>query len=166
MAKKVFISHKDTDSTLAAKVASRVQRNGVQTYLDVIDDALAKDGPDLADLLLQRMASCDQLIAVVSTATKDSWWVPWEIGVGSEKGFRMASYSESYVSLPSYLEKWPALHTDADIDLFCKVSQRVDAEIERRTRAMLSEDNRMRVRKSEALNFHKALRTELKRLRY
>lgn len=166
MAKKVFISHKNTDATLAAKVARRVQMNGVATYLDVIDDALAKDGPDLADLLLQRMSSCDQLIAVVSIATKDSWWVPWEIGVGSEKGFRMASYSESYVSLPSYLEKWPDLHTDADIDLFCKLSQQVDAEIERRTRTFLSEDNRMNVRKSEALNFHKALRSELKQLRY
>lgn len=166
MAKRVFISHKNTDATLAAKVAWRVKINGVQTYLDVIDDALAKDGPDLADLLLQRMSSCDQLIAVVSTATKDSWWVPWEIGVGSEKGFRMASYSESYVSLPSYLEKWPDLHTDADIDLFCKLSQRADAEIERRTRTLLSEDNRMNVRKGEALDFHKALRSELKRQRW
>lgn len=166
MAKKVFISHKNTDATLATKVARRVQFNGVQTYLDVIDDALAKDGPDLADLLLHRMSSCDQLIAVVSTATKDSWWVPWEIGVGSEKGFRMASYSESYVSLPSYLEKWPALHTDADIDLFCKLSLRADAVIERRTRTLLTEDNRMNVRKGEALDFHKALLSELKGQRW
>jgi len=166
MAKKVFISHKNTDAMLAAKVARRVQMNGLQTYLDVIDDALAKDGPDLADLLLQRMSSCDQLIAVVSTATKDSWWVPWEIGVGSEKGFRMASYSENYVSLPSYLEKWPDLRTDVDIDLYCKMSKRSGAEVERRTRTLLSEDNRMNVRKGEALDFHKVLRSELKRQRW
>ena len=165
MAKKVFISHKNTDSALAGRVAHRVRLNGIDTYLDVIDDALVKDGPDLADLLLERMSKCDQLIAVVSDSTKTSWWVPWEIGVGSEKGFRMASYSERYVSLPSYLEKWPDLHSDADIDLFCKLSERADAEIRSRTRTVLTEDGRVNVRKGEALDFHKALRAELKRFR-
>jgi hypothetical protein len=115
---KVFISHKNVDSSLASRVSLRVKANGIDTYLDVIDDALVKDGAELSDHLLQRMSECDQLIAVVSTSTKDSWWVPWEIGVGSEKNFRMASFSESYVSLPSYLEKWPVLHTDHDLDLY------------------------------------------------
>lgn len=165
MAKKVFISHKNTDSALAGRVAHRVRLNGLDTYLDVIDDALVKDGPDLADLLLERMSKCDQLIAVVSESTKTSWWVPWEIGVGSEKGFRMASYSERYISLPSYLEKWPDLHSDSDIDLYCKLSERADAEIRSRTRTILNEDARMNVRKGEALDFHKALRAELKRFR-
>jgi hypothetical protein len=166
MAKKVFISHKNTDSLLAARVAHRVRVNGLDTYLDVIDDALLKDGPDLADLLLERMSKCDQLIAVVSESTKTSWWVPWEIGVGSEKGFRMASYSERYISLPSYLEKWPDLHSDSDIDLYCRLSERADAEIRNRTRSMLNEDAHLSIRKGQALDFHKALRAELKRFRY
>lgn len=165
MAKKVFISHKNTDSLLAARVARRVQINGIDTYLDVIDDALVKDGPDLADLLLERMSKCDQLIAVVSESTKTSWWVPWEIGVGSEKGFRMASFSESYVSLPSYLEKWPDLHSDRDVDLFCSLSSRADSTIQSRTRTILNEEGRVNIRKSEAVDFHKALKAELKRQR-
>ncbi|MCR9272541.1 MULTISPECIES: toll/interleukin-1 receptor domain-containing protein [Mameliella] len=166
MAKKVFISHKNTDSRTAERVAHRVKSNGLQTYLDMIDDALAQDGPDLADLLLDRMSNCDQLIAVVSRDTKDSWWVPWEIGVGSEKGFRMASYSEGYVDLPSYLEKWPDLHSNSDIDLFCKLSKRADLEILRRSRITVGEDNRVHIQKSEAINFHKSLRSELKRGRW
>ncbi len=52
MPSKVFISHKNTDAALAEKVARRVRVNGLETYLDTIDDALVKDGPDLADLLL------------------------------------------------------------------------------------------------------------------
>ena len=94
---KVFISHKDSDSELAERVARRVRFNGMDTYLDTIDDALAKDGPDLAELLVARMSSCQQLIAVVSSQTKDSWWVPWEIGVGSEKasGWRVIPSSTS-----------------------------------------------------------------------
>lgn len=162
MANKVFISHKNSDAALAGKVALRVRKNGFETYLDTVDDALAKDGPELANLLLDRMAECQQLIAVVSSQTKDSWWVPWEIGVGSEKGFRMASYSESNVSLPSYLEKWPALHTDGHIDLFCDYSKRKDEEISRRTLAAATEDHRLQVRKSAALNFHKQLKAAIR----
>lgn len=162
MASKVFISHKNTDALLAERVARRVRANGLETYLDTIDDALMKDGPELADVLLARMAQCQQLIAVVSSETKSSWWVPWEIGVGSEKGFRMASYSESYVSLPTYLEKWPALHTERDVDLYCQYSKQTDAVINRRMRDALTEDRRVQVRKSEALDFHKQLKAALR----
>ena len=159
---KVFISHKNTDSAVAEEVAQRVRINGLETYLDTIDDVLVKDGPDLADLLLARMGECQQLIAVVSSQTKDSWWVPWEIGVGSEKGFRMASYSEIYVSLPSYLEKWPALHTDRHIDLYCEYSKQTELVVARRTREALTEERRTRVRKSEALDFHKQLKAAIR----
>lgn len=165
MSSKVFISHKNTDSHLAARVSHRIRQNGLETYLDVIDDALLKDGPDLADHLLQRMSKCDQLIAVVSESTKTSWWVPWEIGVGSEKGFRMASFSERYISLPSYLEKWPDLHTDMDIDLYCQFSKRTDSSIRKRTSTVFSEGLQLNVRKDEALDFHRSLRAELKRTR-
>jgi len=162
MASKVFISHKNTDALLAEKVARRVRTNGLETYLDTIDDALVKDGPELADVLLARMGQCQQLIAVVSSQTRDSWWVPWEIGVGSEKGFRMASYSESYVSLPSYLEKWPALHTERHIDLYCEYSKQTETVLNRRMRDVLTEDRRTQVRKSEALDFHKQLKAAIR----
>ena len=108
---KVFVSHKDVDEALARRVAQRVRQNGLGAYLDSVDPALERDGPELADYLLARMSECEQLIAVVSSATSTSWWVPWEIGVGSEKGFRMASYSERLVNLPTYLQKWPDLHS-------------------------------------------------------
>ena len=162
MSNKVFISHKNTDAALATKVARRIQANGLETYLDMIDDALVKDGPELADLLLARMSSCQQRIAVVSSQTKDAGWVPWEIGVGSEKGFRMASYSESYVSLPSYLEKWPALHTDGHIDLYCQYSKQTEVVVNRRIREAITEERRMQVRKSEALDFHKQLKAAIR----
>ena len=159
MAIKVFISHKDSDSVLAGEVGKRIRMHGIETYLDIIDDALYKDGPDLADHLLSRMGECQQLVAVVSFSTKDSWWVPWEIGVGSEKGFRMASFSRSSVKLPSYLEKWPALHSDRDIDLYCKYSRQADANISRGT--WLTEERKVAAQKTEALDFHKQLRSAL-----
>lgn len=163
MVSKVFISHKNTDAALAEIVALRVRANGLETYLDTIDDALVKDGPDLADLLLARMGQCHQLIAVVSDQTKDSWWVPWEIGVGAEKSFRMASYSRSYVSLPSYLKKWPELHSEQDIDLYCKFSKAAEAEISLSMRNVITETARTRITKNGAQDFHRSLMSRLSR---
>ncbi len=159
---KVFVSHKNEDATLAEKVARRIRWNGLETYVDTIDDALLKDGPDLAEHLLRRMGECQQLIAVVSTSTKGSWWVPWEIGVGSEKSFRMASFSETYVTLPSYLEKWPALHTDQHIDQYCQLSKQTEVTLNQEIRQTLSEDRRVQVRKSTARDFHKQLKAALR----
>ena len=122
---KVFISYKTDDLEVATRVRQAIDRqDGFTTYLDRIDDALLQDGPDLADQLLQRIDECDQLLAVVGVMTKESWWVPWEIGVGSEKHYFLATYSERYVQLPSYLIKWPTLHSMSDIDHYCETSQR------------------------------------------
>lgn len=123
MAECVFISHQSRDSNLALRVKSRVERNGLKTYLDVIDDAKLQDSLTLADHLLSVMSRCDRLIAVVSPHTKQSWWVPWEIGVGSEKRMLMASFSERYVDLPSFLKKWPALKSDYDVDTYCQATK-------------------------------------------
>jgi len=124
MAQKVFISHKNTDSVIAKRVADRVKAHGLDVYLDVIDPALRKSGPDLADYLLARMAQCQQLIAIISRETQASWWVPWEIGVGSEKNFRMATYAtHTATSVPGYLQKWPVLRSQQDVDLYCKTSR-------------------------------------------
>ena len=163
MAIRVFVSHQRNDSRLAGHVASQIRLNGLDTYVDVIDDALVKDGPQLADHLLQRMNECQQLMAVVSEATKASWWVPWEIGVGSEKGFRMASYSRQLVALPSYLRKWPDLHTDGDIAAYCRLSEEAADEVARRERTVLSEQATFNIRKSEASNFHARLKMQLGR---
>ena len=162
MAEKVFISHKRIDSPTAERVAQRVRANGLATYLDVVDDALMEDGPDLADTLLRRMGECSQLIAVVSSSTKISWWVPWEIGVGSEKGFRMASYANEYVDLPSYLLKWPALRSLTDVDTYCRISKENEIIREARTRYITDSGLTLRVRKALSEEFHKRLKTELR----
>ena len=89
--------------------------------------------------------------------------MPWEIGVGSEKNFRMASYSRSYVSLPSYLKKWPELHTDQDIDLYCQFSKSAEMEIALNMRGAYTETARTRVTKRGAQDFHHSLMRRLAR---
>lgn len=160
MAQKVFISHKDTDAVVARRVAQRIRTHGLEVYLDVIDPTLRKDGPDLADYLLTKMSQCQQLIAIISRETQDSWWVPWEIGVGSEKNFRMATYATaSASSIPDYLRKWPILKSEADVDTYCKTSnkscnsQQISEPYKGRTTASFQ--------KKFSHSFHKDLRSAL-----
>ena len=159
MVDRVFISYQSNDARLALDVSGRVKANGLNTYLDKIDDALLNDSLQLADHLLRVMSSCSQIIAVVSASTKNSWWVPWEIGVGSERRMLMASYSESYVSLPSYLAKWPALKRLGHIDIYCRQSKlsssrmRTLQESTWRTNQQINDQTR-----DEFFEFHKQLR--------
>ena len=159
----MFVSHKDLDEATARRVSSRLQTNGFEVNLDAVDPALVRDGPELSDYLLRRMGECQQLIAVVSSATASFWWVPWEIGVGSEKGYRMASFSLSSVQLPSYLRKWPSLRSMEDIDTFCQFSTQTDQRIRTASVGVLSEARRMGVRRSRVADFHRDLKEALAR---
>ena len=164
---KIFISHKDLDAVIAERVAGRVKANGFNVYLDSIDPALVKDGPELAEYLLGRMGECQQLIAVVSSSTVLSWWVPWEIGVGSEKGFRMASFfSDRYVDLPTYLNKWPTLRSMGDVDKYCELSRRIENEFRTATARVFSDSAMMSIRRNKAAAFHRDLKATIARRRF
>lgn len=126
---KVFISYKTEDVSTALRVKNAIgQKYGFDTYLDKVDDSLLKDDPALAEHLLKRIGECDQLLAVVSKMTAASWWVPWEIGVGSERRYFLATYLQDQVELPTYLRKWPILRSDADIEKYCELSRRLNAQ--------------------------------------
>jgi hypothetical protein len=120
---KVFLSHKQEDSALAATIALRLRANQLDVYLDVIDINLGKSGPDLADYLRAEMSKCSQLLAVISAQTRQSQWVPWEIGVATEKEYPLASYIDQ-VPAPEFLRKWPYLRSLADVDKYAAESKK------------------------------------------
>lgn len=157
---KVFVSHKREDAPAAGLVATRLHANGLDTYLDVIDDALAKDGPELAGHIRARMSSCTQLLAIVTRATQQSWWVPWEIGVATEKGHFLASYVAQQTELPSYLVKWPYLRTLADVDLYAQESKRAEGTLRKSSRTRDHVDGAARA--SVARDFHHGLKSALR----
>ncbi|MET3661383.1 toll/interleukin-1 receptor domain-containing protein [Aquamicrobium ahrensii] len=120
---KVFISHQQADSTKAAAIAYRLKsQHQIDYYLDVIDPHMGK-GEDLAAHIQAEMSSCTQLLAVVSDATRNSSWVPWEIGVATEKDFPLATFLDGTAAAPEFLRKWPYLRTTADIDLYAQTSK-------------------------------------------
>lgn len=125
----VFVSHKQEDARLALGIGERLKVNGLGYYLDVVDQQLTKDGPDLGDYLRRKLGECDQLLAVVSGATKFSWWVPWEIGVATEKNYRIATFLKEDIDTPGYLQKWPYLRNAQHIDEYARLSKVVQAEV-------------------------------------
>src|SRR5690606_17196219 len=109
-AMKVFISHKREDASAAQRIASHLRSyHSIDSYLDVIDPYVDARVEFLADHIRTEMGRCTQLLAVVSRATAASQWVPWEIGVATEKDFPLATYSVEGLAPPEFLRKWPYL---------------------------------------------------------
>ncbi len=117
---KVFISHKKEDADKAREIASRLHMfHSIDSYLDVIDPLIGRfEGPELAEHVLQQMETCDSLLAVVSRNTASSQWVPWEIGIATEKGFPLATFADGVTLLPEFLQKWPYLTSNAELDKY------------------------------------------------
>lgn len=123
---KVFISHQQRDSVEALRIGWRLKHiHGIEYYLDVVDEYIDGSVNDLAAHIRKQMGACTQLLALFSKATQDSWWVPWEIGVATEKEFPLATYSVNATIPPEYLRKWPYLRNLEDVDQYAAASKQV-----------------------------------------
>jgi hypothetical protein len=154
---KVFISHKNEDALQAGKIATYLKMRGLDVYLDVIDSQLAKSGPDLADYIRARLEECTQLLAVISAKTQTSWWVPWEIGVATEKERFLASYVSADATVPEFLQKWPYLRSEADLAAYVSESQKAESLVESR----IQKGYRTAARADGFRSFHTSLKAAL-----
>ena len=80
-----FISHQNSDRATAERIAITLSNQGYPCYVDTLDPDVDGDSPQLESYLRQVIGRCRGLMAIVSRATKASWWVPLEIGVALEK---------------------------------------------------------------------------------
>lgn len=136
---KVFLSHQKRDSVLSAQIAQRLKAiHGIDCYLDLIDNYIGKSIESLADHLRVEMSKCTQLLAVISPSTSASQWVPWEVGVATEKDFPLATFSGGNALPPEFLRSWPYLRSDADLDEYARASKQADNTFVR-TRQTLTE---------------------------
>jgi hypothetical protein len=127
MAIKVFLSHQKVDFALAIQIGERLKTgHRIDCYLDVIDPYVGGPVETLADHIRYELGKCTQLLAVVSLATNQSQWVPWEIGVATEKNFPLATFSANNAMPPEFLRKWPYLRSDRDVDEYARVSKIAD----------------------------------------
>jgi hypothetical protein len=127
----VFISHKKEDDRIASAVADRLRRKQVSFYLDTFDPLALSRGDELGEHLRRVMGACTHLMAVVTQQTKDSWWVPWEIGIATEKDFPISTYAGEQCELPTYLKKWPYLPRLDDVDVWTDASRSAEQQVVR-----------------------------------
>lgn len=114
----IFISHQRADESKAYVVAASLKVLGHSCYLDTIDPYLARSGDDLADHIRTELGKCDCLLAVVSAATKQSSWVPWEVGVATEKDYPLGTYLTDNSEPLEFMKKWPVLRNENHLKLF------------------------------------------------
>lgn len=156
---KVFLSHQKQDSALTAQIAHRLKhRHNIDAYLDVIDPFFGQGIDRLANHIRDEMGKCDQLLAVISPATARSQWVPWEVGMATEKDFPLATYSGGNVLPPEFLRSWPYLRSDTDLDAYA-VAARASHSSFTRNRSVLSESV---ARLRSTSEFYSTLRTTLR----
>ena len=66
---KVFISHKQEDYLSALLLKRTFDRLNIDSYIDVLDSAIAGGGQGLTDHIKQQLNNCTDIIVVMSEAT-------------------------------------------------------------------------------------------------
>ena len=97
----------------------------------MLDDDISGDGKALTEHIKEKITKCTDVIVVLSENTKNSWWVPFEIGIATERNMRIANYLVSYIKLPDYLEYWPRLKSSGDILKYVETRKEVFVEYSR-----------------------------------
>ena len=114
----VFVSHSSSNNDEALAIAQRISMNGLSAYIDDKDPNIIKDSPKMGDYIRGVIGGSRSLLALVTQATKKSWWVPFEIGLAFDKRKLLATYGQT-ILLPSFLSDWPNLNTYNQLDDWC-----------------------------------------------
>lgn len=125
MSMTVFISHKQEDEYPARYVCDELKKQGVEAYLDLLEGELLLKGKDLTNHIKSRLDECTDILVIMSDKTKDSWWVPFEIGMAAQKDFPIVSYLVNNVDLPDYLSYWPKLRQSSDLHKYISAKNEI-----------------------------------------
>lgn len=125
---KVFISHKQEDWITAKSIAFELERMGVPFYLDVLDSITVKSGKELTEHIKKNLNDCTDIIVVMSETTKNSQWVPFEVGMAAQNDMPTATFLQASVLLPDFLAYWPRLKYPSDIQKYIVARKEVKRE--------------------------------------
>ena len=115
----VFVSHTTEDDDLAEEVAKCIRSSGLTAWVDSEYLDSKHDGPSMASAIQKVILRSYCLLAVVTSATKESWWVPFEIGVAFDRNRYLSTYGDPRLSLPSFLAAWPRVRNHAELHSWC-----------------------------------------------
>ena len=79
----IFLSHSYQDAEVIYGIKTIVEKQGLKVYVDWLEDPGLDQGrvtARTAQILRERMKSCASLVYVHSSNSKESAWMPWELG--------------------------------------------------------------------------------------
>lgn len=106
VSKDTFLSHSSKDAEYLPGVIKLLNSHGASVYCDLDDERMPDSpSPETAALIKNQIKRSSRLVVFVTTNSKDSKWVPWELGIGD------ASLSPNDVALlpvshNSYEQSW------------------------------------------------------------
>ena len=108
--KCVFISHKSEDKEAAIWVAELLMKDGIDVYLDINDEGLQKataegNAKKIVECIEKAISVSTHILVLITYKTKESWWVPYEVGYSKKANKHIASLLLKSVSdFPDYLK--------------------------------------------------------------
>lgn len=82
----VFLSHSSADKDALPKVIGFLEKHGAKVYVDKADKELPqKTSAETGVKLKERISQCPKFIVLVTANSKNSRWIPWELGIADEK---------------------------------------------------------------------------------
>jgi hypothetical protein len=99
----VFLSYSRLDGTIADEIAKVLSELGVSYFRDVND---VRPGKDFESEVRAALLECIVVLVVISRASLQSAWVPFELGYGIARGKDLLPFvTEPGLDLPIYLAK-------------------------------------------------------------
>ncbi|HSK75632.1 MAG TPA: toll/interleukin-1 receptor domain-containing protein [Thermoanaerobaculia bacterium] len=81
--KTVFLSHSHKDEKYLPLIIHILENHGASVYVAVKDETLPESpSVETAAILRHALSLCRKFIVFVTTDSKDSKWIPWELGLG------------------------------------------------------------------------------------
>jgi hypothetical protein len=81
--KNTFLSYSSKDNEYIPYVINILENHGAKVYIDKGDDRLPNPpSVKTAAILKDSIHKCNRMVVFVTTNSKDSKWVPWELGLG------------------------------------------------------------------------------------
>ena len=105
-----FISHKNEDADAALEIGNHIMNDfGYNIYLDLFDETLQladqnNDVETIVKSIHKGLSYSTHLLCVVTEKSKESWWIPYEIGYAQANNKKTASLKlKASEYLPTFL---------------------------------------------------------------
>ena len=158
----VFISYRHIDRPRAIAINTRLMQARIKTYLDVLDPE-SQTTDDITSVITRNITECTHLLAVVSERTANSWWVPFEIGEATISGRRICTFKAGPAALPEYLDKWPEMTSEKDLDFFIEEYRNETTQKRMSFESIAGNESARTYSKTNADRFHNDLKARIRR---